>query len=46
MDVDTFGTNPFHPQQNRKLFCCEPLFAYFYCSIESNNCFSLVLYYI
>ena len=30
-------------QQNGMLFCCECPFAYFYCSIESNNFFVFIL---
>ena len=42
MDVDTFVTHPFHPQQNGKCSCCKSPIAYFYCSIESDTCFSFV----
>ena len=48
MDMETFGTCSFHVQQNSKLFCyChEPPFAYFYCYVEPNDCFSVVCYFI
>ena len=46
MDVETFGPFSFHAQQNGKLICHEPLFAYSYCSIESNNFFYCFLLYL